>query len=101
MTTVKQLINKLCQYDENLLVIIEPSMDCDEQDIGDQQACNILTGETEDILLRIDQAQSSRDEGDPLDADYIEYGFNAWEDPVDKRDVLVISSSALKYGEGT
>lgn len=103
MTTVLQLIEKLQTYDPNLEVTIEPSIDCVDADIGDQMACDIIDGSTPNILLRVSQAQSyqfSPDDGCEEDEDDKDFGFDIFVEPTDKKDVLVISSEALKYGEG-
>jgi len=97
-TSVKELLKKLSKYDPDMEVIIEPNIDCMDAEMYGQQAYDVLSAEIEPITLYVSEAQSSRDQGDSPEEDYIEYAFDAFIDPLDKKKVLVISTPALKYG---
>jgi hypothetical protein len=99
---VKELIDKLQKYDQDLEVVMEHCIDENEQLAqSDQIAWNVLNDKIDPILLRIDTAQSYTD---VEDADNCEYGFNEFEDSTDfaikRKKVLVISSACFKNGEG-
>jgi hypothetical protein len=119
-TTLEQLIEKLQSLVESgvdlkIPVILEHNID----EIGDTDysafnAQNFFLPEGQSpITFRLSQAQSNRTvhektddcEEDRMNDDYIEYGYDGWEESdedllLDKQDVLVLSSPAFKYGTG-
>lgn len=99
MTTVRELIEILQKYDQDLPVIIEPLLDYKDCETSWDQAYFLIQDQKNisPLILRVGEAQSSRDPGDSSDSDYIEYGFNQWIDPIDKKLTLIISSPAFKY----
>jgi hypothetical protein len=96
---VKDLIQKLQKVDPELDIIIEPGIDISDAEYNPYSAYEVLFGYISPITFRFSEAQSSRESaGDSLEEDDIECSYDAYDDPVDKKRVLVISSPEFKYG---
>jgi hypothetical protein len=83
-TTVKDLIERLSKYHPDMQVVLETD------DLA-QLAYDAVHNSLPSILVSPTEAQSSRDEGDSFAEMYIEYDFDFYEDPVDKKTVLMLS----------
>lgn len=102
MTTVKELIEKLQEYDQDLPVIIDDALHADMNDLDGFHASDFFPEtKIEPITLYLSEAQSNRESlNDLLDEDYIEYSFDEYQDSpeeplIDKKTCLVISSPAF------
>lgn len=101
MTTIKELIDLLTQAGDKLgydmPVIMEPSVDCADVDYGVFPAYEVIDDdEIQPLFLETKQVQMSV----PDENGHYSFGYNEFkkEFVAAKRDVLVITSPAYKYG---
>lgn len=83
---VKELIEALQKFDPEMQVLSnEVYLDCEYND-----AYRALNNTLPAIDMEVMEAQSNRKPGDKCNEDYIEYDFDAWDDVIDKCNVLII-----------
>lgn len=91
-TTVRQLIEKLSKYNQDLEVILEPCIDVQDSERAGFIAYESKDNNSADILLRESLVQ--------YDDGYDSYLFDGFEPQSSDKKVLIISSGDLKYGDG-
>jgi hypothetical protein len=88
---IKDLIAKLQKFDQNLEVVIEPSIDSIDNESNPDKAVDAYQGSLKSILCRIGLAQKDDEEN---------YCFDSFEKSDTDKKVLIISDEYFKYGEG-
>ena len=102
-TLISQLITRLKALQEthgDIEVILEPNLDeIADSCLSSEIAYDAIHNKLQKVCTFVSMAHSSRDPDQSFEDD-IDYGFDAYEDPVDCKKVLVLSFEYYKCHDG-
>lgn len=99
---VKDLIAKLQKCDQEMHIVLEHHIDCQDDEIGCYLPWDIINEKYPELGLRYDTVNTwkEKDPCSPSGEEHEVAYFEDMDDPIQSRMVIVLSSTQFKYGSG-